>query len=316
MRGLALCAGVGAMELGLSLALGRTYRTVCYVEREAYAAGVLVARMEDKALDQAPIWDDLTTFDGRPWRGVVDLVSSGLPCQPYSVAGKQLGHDDERALWPHFVRIVRECEPTFVFLENVPAFRKHFEPVWGELRAMGFEWAPPLLQTASESGAPHIRERFFALAAHPERVPLRIEQGRIGRSDRTGQAGPGDAGLVDPDSRESGLEGWGVSRRERADERPARSVGDANADFDRAGCAVEWCGWVFDVERQTLRHDTDRCGGRCRIAGTYWDSESPSIRVDARAAGFLDELRSIGNVGAPPVAYARAWRELYRRLMR
>ena len=177
MQGLALCAGVGAMELGLSLALGEQYRTVGYVEREAYAAAVLVARMEDAALDRAPVWDDLCTFDGTPYRGKVDLVSSGLPCQPYSVAGRQRGHEDERALWPHFVRIVEECEPGLVFIENVPPFRKHFEPVWRHLRELGFVWAPPLLQTAAEVGAIHDRERFYALAAHPERFELR-EQSR------------------------------------------------------------------------------------------------------------------------------------------
>ena len=155
------------LELGLHLAIGDTYRTVGYVEREAYAAATLVARMEDAALDRAPIWDDLATFDGRAMRGIVDLVSAGLPCQPYSVAGTQKGHADERALWPEFVRIVRECEPGLVYIENVPAFRKHFEPVWRALRGMGFEWAPPLLSTASESGAPHIRERHILQVMWP-----------------------------------------------------------------------------------------------------------------------------------------------------
>lgn len=315
MNVLACCAGVGAMELGLEIATGGTARSVCYIERDAYAAAVLVARMADKALAEAPVWDDLCTFDARPWRGVVDCVTSGLPCQPYSVAGKQRGHDDERALWPHLVRIIAECEPAVVFIENVPAFRRHFEPVWRELRGLGFEWAPPLLQTASESGAPHIRERFFALAAHPERLSIRLEQGWIGWTCRPGLAGPRDAGPQPPDSRESGLEGWGLRECESRDELAARALGDADADPDRAGCAVEWCGWVFDAERQTLRHDADRCGGRCRIAGTFWDSESPPVVLDARTAGWVDELRTVGNVGAPPVAYARAWRVLSRRLM-
>ena len=259
------------MELGLEFATRGAARAVCYVERDAYAAAVLVARMADSALAEAPVWDDLCTFDGRPWRSVVDCITAGLPCQPYSVAGKMRGHDDERALWPEFVRIVREVEPAVVFIENVPAFRKHFEPVWRELRGLGFEWAPPLLQTASESGAPHIRERFFALAAHSERIALRIEHGWLKWPSRPGQAGPRDAGLQSPDSRESGLEGWGLLGGECRDERSAGAMGDADADSDRASCAVEWCGWVFDAERQTLRHDADRCGGRCRIAGTFWD---------------------------------------------
>jgi len=86
-HGLSLCAGAGGIDLGLTIACPG-YRTVCYVEREAYAAATLVARMEDKALDPAPLWDDVTTFDGRPWRGAVDILIGGYPCQPFSVAGK------------------------------------------------------------------------------------------------------------------------------------------------------------------------------------------------------------------------------------
>ncbi len=263
------------------MALGERYRTVCHVERNAYAAAVLVARMEDEALDRAPIWDDLTSFDGAAWRGLVDCVTAGLPCQPYSVAGKQRGHEDERALWPHFVRIVDEAEPGVVFLENVPLFQKHFEPVWRRLRDMGFVWAPPLLQTASEFGAPHLRKRFYALAAHPNR---------------------------------SGLEGRRLRGGGRADERIARPVGGAASDDDDERREGEWCGWLFDGERQTLRHDADghRCG--CRIDGSYWDSESPPVRVDARPPGWMDELYTVGNVGAPPVAYANAFLTLWETL--
>jgi hypothetical protein len=111
LAGLALCAGVGGLDLGLRLALGRAYRTVGYVDREAFAAAVLVARMADKALDPAPVWDDIETFDGTAWRGRVDLVSAGFPCQPFSAAGQGRGIDDERWLWPHLARIIAEAGP-------------------------------------------------------------------------------------------------------------------------------------------------------------------------------------------------------------
>src|SRR3990167_8778450 len=91
VNGISLCSGIGGLELGLKIALGDAYRCVCYIEREGYAAATLVARMEDKALDSAPIWDDLATFDGGPWRGKVDIVSGGFPCQPASTAGRRKG---------------------------------------------------------------------------------------------------------------------------------------------------------------------------------------------------------------------------------
>ncbi len=161
--GLSLCAGAGGLDLGLHLA-APGYRTVCYVERESYAAATLVARMEDKALDQAPVWDDVATFDGKAWRGMVDIVHGGYPCQPFSVAGRKLGDKDPRHLWPHIARIVREVKPPVCFFENVGGhLRLGFEQVQDDLRAMGYRVKAGLF-TAAEVGAPHKRERLFILA--------------------------------------------------------------------------------------------------------------------------------------------------------
>jgi len=75
--GLSLCSGAGGLDLGLTIAIPG-YRTVGHVERDAFAAAILVARMEDAALDQAVVWDDVGTFDGRPWRGVVAVVATSF----------------------------------------------------------------------------------------------------------------------------------------------------------------------------------------------------------------------------------------------
>ncbi|OYW43138.1 MAG: DNA methyltransferase [Rhodobacterales bacterium 12-64-8] len=161
--GLSLCSGAGGLDLGLHLALPG-YRTVGYVERETYAAAILVARMEDASLDQAVVWDDIGTFDGRPLRGAVDFLSAGYPCQPFSVAGRRLGSEDPRHLWPHVARIISEVEPPFVFLENVAHhLRLGFPEVAAGLVSMGYKLAAGLF-TAAEVGAPHRRERLFILA--------------------------------------------------------------------------------------------------------------------------------------------------------
>jgi DNA (cytosine-5)-methyltransferase 1 len=163
LRGLSLCAGAGGLDLGLHIAIP-DYRTVCYVERETYAAATLVARMEGQALDQAPVWDDVATFDGKPWRGIVDIIHGGYPCQPFSIAGKKLGDKDPRHLWPHIARIVREIEPPLCFFENVGGhLRLGFEQVHDDLRSMGYRVKAGLF-TAEEVGAPHRRERLFILA--------------------------------------------------------------------------------------------------------------------------------------------------------
>jgi DNA (cytosine-5)-methyltransferase 1 len=161
--GLSLCSGAGGLDLGLAIAIPG-YRAVGHVERETFAAATLVARMEDASLDQAVVWGDVGTFDGRPWRGAVDIVTAGYPCQPFSVAGKRRGADDPRHLWPHVARIIGEIKPPFVFLENVAHhLRLGFPEVAAGLVGMGYRLAAGLF-TAAEVGAPHKRERLFILA--------------------------------------------------------------------------------------------------------------------------------------------------------
>lgn len=173
-----LCTGYGGFELGLRLA-GVRSRSVCHVERDSFAAATLVARMAEENLDQAPIWDDLTTFDGQPWRNRVDLISAGFPCQPFSLAGSQLGVNDHRWLWPAIKRIICDVGPSFVFLENVPQLVRGGLPfVLADLAELGFnaEWG---LYSAAEVGAPHKRERFWLLAyatSFDEREPNHEER--------------------------------------------------------------------------------------------------------------------------------------------
>ena len=161
---LSLCSGYGGLELGINLATQGRNKTVAYVEWEAYAQATLVARMEESTLDKAPIWDDLTTFDGKPWRGKVDIITSGFPCQPWSVAGRQKGTEDDRWIWEDIFRIVCEVRPSYVFLENVSGLvNGGLEHVLGSLAQVGFdaEWCSI---KASDVGAAHQRERVFILA--------------------------------------------------------------------------------------------------------------------------------------------------------
>ncbi len=158
---LSLCSGIGGLDLAVQTATRS--RTICYVERESFAASLLVERMEKKELDHAPMWDDLTTFEGQPWRGIVDLIVAGFPCQPVSQAGKRKGQEDERWIWDDIVRIIREVRPGFVFLENVTGILSMgLGGVLGDLAQLGFdaEW---IVLRASDVGAPHQRKRWFCL---------------------------------------------------------------------------------------------------------------------------------------------------------
>lgn len=115
---LSVCAGYGGIERGIQLARPGI-RLVGVVERQAYPAAVIASRMDEGAMDRCPIWDDLESFDGSAYRGRVDIVAAGIPCQGASVAGKRLGIEDERWLWPELWRVVVECGARWLFLENV-----------------------------------------------------------------------------------------------------------------------------------------------------------------------------------------------------
>jgi DNA (cytosine-5)-methyltransferase 1 len=159
MNELALFAGAGGGILGGKL-LG--WRTVCAVEWEAYPASVLLARQNDGLLSPFPIWDDVQTFDGKPWRGIVDVVSGGFPCQDISAAGRGEGITGSRSsMWKHMARIIGEIRPSYCFVENSPMLTSRgLGTVLGDLASMGFdaEWG---VLSAADVGANHGRARIW-----------------------------------------------------------------------------------------------------------------------------------------------------------
>ena len=162
MNELHLFAGAGGGILAGQM-LG--HQCVCAVEWDEYAQSVLVARQNDGTFPPFPIWDDVQTFDGRPWRGIVDVVAGGFPCQDISAAGKGAGIDGERSgMWRHMARVVGEVRPRYVFVENSPMLvNRGIGRVLADLSALGYDtrWT---VMGASDVGAPHERERLWILA--------------------------------------------------------------------------------------------------------------------------------------------------------
>jgi DNA (cytosine-5)-methyltransferase 1 len=163
LRGLDLFSGIG----GIALALEPYVTTKAYCECEPFAQAVLLSRMSEAKIETAPIWDDVRTLNKKILEAVgeIDIISGGFPCQDISVAGLGRGLEAERSgLFFEIVRLTKEIRPPFVFLENVPNIRtkglseviKSFTEIRYDVR-----WA---CFTASSFGAPHRRERWFALA--------------------------------------------------------------------------------------------------------------------------------------------------------
>ena len=162
MNELHLFAGVGGGILG-GMLLGHT--CVCAVEIEPYCRKVLLQRQRDGILPKFPIWDDVRTFDGKPWRGKVDIICGGFPCQDISCAGKGAGIEGERSgLWSEFARIIGEVRPRYAFVENSPMLVvRGLGRVLGDLSKIGYD-ARWCVMGADDVGAPHIRKRMWILA--------------------------------------------------------------------------------------------------------------------------------------------------------
>ncbi len=167
LRELALFAGAGGGILGGKL-LG--WQTICAVEYNAYARSVLLARQNDGTLASFPVWDDVRTFDGRPWCGLVDVVSGGFPCQDISPIGLRAGIDGEQSgLWGDMARIIGEVLPRYVLVENSSHLVGNgLARVLSDLAKLGFDaqWG---IIGANDVGADHERKRLF-LVAHAQEV--------------------------------------------------------------------------------------------------------------------------------------------------
>ena len=157
MNELALFAGAGGGILASKLL--RT-KVVCAVEINEYCRRVLVRRQNTGELtDRFPIWDDIYTFNGHPWRGSVNLVSGGFPCQSFSTAAH--GNNTAVDLWPEMRRVVSEVLPELVFAENVSASASN--KAGDDLEQMGYK-TKALSLSAKDLGADHNRRRYWLLA--------------------------------------------------------------------------------------------------------------------------------------------------------
>ena len=295
-----LCAGYGGIELGVKRVVP-TLRTVAFCEIEAFACANLVAKMESGLMDPAPIWTDLKTFPWEEFRDRVDVLTGGYPCQPFSAAGKRLGSEDPRHLWPYIASGIRILRPKLCFFENVEGhISLGLREVVGELEEIGYKttWG---VFSATECGAPHQRKRVFILA-------YRIGAGLEGHAwDGAGVSGLGwgeaeSAGPVAtcgvwPSLPGALQHGW----------EPPRVVGNSNS----INGSTPTAGWQHDAKvrcssaRQTeppLGGDAD--GFACGM-GDAWLYSACDNRID--------ELRLLGN-GVVPATAEKAFLVLFSEL--
>ena len=277
MNELALFAGAGGGILGGVL---RGWRTVAAVEIEDYPRRVLLQRQADGLLPRFPIWDDVRTFDGTEWKGKVDIITGGFPCQDISCAGKGAGIEGERSgMWREMARIIGEVRPRYVFVENSPMLvGRGLARVVGDLAKMGYDskWG---IVGAHHVAAPHKRDRVWIMA-NTEKLQ------RDGSKDNARKLPQSKAASQ---SRNNGWEGD-----------VANTFGKRLERFSRDGEKLNKSGRdKTKPVRPTTSTDLSR-------KPNWWSSEPKLGRVANGVACRVDRLKAIGNGQVPAVA-ALAW---------
>ena len=191
---LSLCTGYEGIGRGLRAVLPNV-REIAYVEIEAFAVANLVNKMETKQLDAAPIYTNLKTFPYRKFRGQVDIISGGFPCQPFSQAGARKATEDPRHLFPYIAEGIRECQPRIVFLENVEGIisakttdgESVLQYVLRTLEGLGYRTTAGIF-SASEVGFPHQRKRVY-ICGVSHTLSSRLRRGRSSEQCSNGREG-------------------------------------------------------------------------------------------------------------------------------
>lgn len=287
------------------------HRCVGAVEIDPYCRRVLEARQRDGILKPFPIHDDIRTFDGTAWRGRVDIVCGGFPCQPWSSAGKRLGKLDERHLWPEMARVVAEVRPRFVFAENVSLAA--FEEPWRDLRRLGYRVPPALRLGGCQMGAMYHRHRWWLLAADVDGDGRTlVEQEFVGGSNPTA--------AVDRDASDSHRERCGTTAP-RQEQSERHEVDDGVVVADAGGVGLQGRDVSAGPRDEGAR--ARRASGRGSEAGTpafgtTWRAAAPRLRrlVSGAARGMDSRRKRIHAVGNAqvPICAATAFKELMRRL--
>jgi DNA (cytosine-5)-methyltransferase 1 len=309
---LSLFTGAGGGLLGTKL-LG--WKAIGYVEKEPYCQKVIRQRIADGILDAAPIFGDIRKFISEgyaaAYTGLVDVITGGFPCQPFSVAGKRKQADDERNMWPATADVIGIVKPRFVLLENVPGVREYLPVVVRDLRRCGYEVSHPLQLGADDVGAPHRRKRVWIMAyslmcADSGRERQDRKENRLSGINRpeicggmlSGTSNVAYASEREDDGRKRGYleetaEGW------ESINAPTDTCGEDVPDAETKG-----------LERQDAARNTCTDGRFMQFAGRDWWATEPDVgRVAHGVAHRVDRLKAIGN-GQVPAVVACAWRTL------
>jgi DNA (cytosine-5)-methyltransferase 1 len=317
MNHASLFSGIGGFDLAAEW-MGWT--NVFHVEKDPFCQSVLQYHFP-----QSKAYDDVKTFDGKQWRGSVDILTGGFPCQPYSNAGMRLGKNDERHLWPEMLRIISEVAPSYVVGENVRGLVSWndglvFEEVCSDLEGLGYEVWTGIIPAAG-LGAPHKRDRIWFVASHPDYVRLQhasqprdVGEGQGKTRERPASSSEAISGQWNAsDTNCGGLERTTQSRRDGIDVKRKGIVGDAT---NTSSEGLQGSQLIRAFERRERKQGESRWAASQFHQAANWEhfpTESPVCGGDDGLPGQLDgitfpkwrkeSVKAYGNAVVPQVVY-------------
>jgi len=283
MRHLDLFSGIGGFALAAQWTWGKEHEIISFVEIEDFPQKVL-----KKNFPGVPIHDDIKTFNGEKFRGTVDLVTGGFPCQPYSVAGKQKGSADDRNLWPEMFRIIQETRPTWIIGENVANIVNfvEFRDLLVNLESASYE-VETIIIPAAGVGANHRRDRLWILANNADisigdKRPLK----EILRQEQSAESTGICNDVADTEK---------VRRQQSGNTRKRRTGFKNNGSYvsyaDRERLQKQRIG----ISDEPEQFSPELC--------SWWKTEPAVGRVVNGIPNRVDRIRSLGNAIVPQVVY-------------
>jgi len=277
MNHLDLFSGIGGFSLGLEKV---GFKTIAFCEREEYCRMLL-----QKHWKGVKIYNDIKKLEAKDIKEPVDILTGGFPCQPYSVAGKQKGTNDDRYLWPEMFRVIKEVKPTFIVAENVRGLINIqdgmvFETVCSDLESEGFEIQTFIIPAAGV-GAPHKRERVWIVgySKYNGSLTSKIERRDNKINDR---AEEGENTTLQP-------------------ERTSRSGN--NVTMENSGCELyERSSIRGKDEDETRKEITNQHQRSSSTSWRSWEFEPDVGRVANGVPGRAHRLRGLGNAIIPKIA--------------
>lgn len=309
MKHLDLFSGIGGFALA---ARWMGWHTIQFVEIDKFCQKVL-----QKNFPGISIHDDIKSFDGKQWAGKVDILTGGFPCQPYSAAGKRLGKEDERHLWPEMLRVIGEVQPPYIVGENVYGLVNWsgglvFNEVQSDLENKGYEVAPVILPACAVN-APHRRDRIWFVAySDSNRKSIKSlndceRVGQLGASANSSSKRVGGSWGGRDASRELLQEGE-REQSQLVDQRTGCTGIIANASDD--GHTFEGRSRVRN-ERRILQEEHENGCESVRRGDTssepndwgVFPTQSAVCRRDDGIPNRVDRIKSLGNAIVPQVAF-------------